>query len=100
MQEVYQAGLEQEEIDRAVQERERACSWLLMILNLIFVLHDDLVNAKQDDICHFIWLILPRCKLGMLLSGKVFIRVLVELFLHPSSTRNLKKNGKISITRI
>jgi hypothetical protein len=78
MQEVYQAGLEQEEIDRAVQqERERACSWPLMILTSTFVLRNNMVDAKQDH-HHFIWPILPRCKLGMPSSEKVFIRVLVE----------------------
>jgi hypothetical protein len=31
-----------------------------------------------DDIRHFIWLILLRCELGMPSSEKVFVRVLVE----------------------
>jgi hypothetical protein len=72
MQEVYQAGLEQEEIDRAVQERERrACSWPPMILTSTFILRDDMVDTKWDDICHFIWLTPLRYKLEMPLN---FIR--------------------------
>jgi hypothetical protein len=76
-----------------------------MILTSTFVLRDDKLDAKRDDIRHFIWLmllmmevrddmllmmkvwdgvrhfiwlILLRCELGMPSSEKVFVRALVE----------------------
>jgi hypothetical protein len=49
-----------------------------MTLTSTFVLRDDMVGTKRDDIHHFFWLILLWCELGMPSSEKVFIRVLVE----------------------